>query len=90
MLTSLEHDGCSGPLLAPIDFRIEYMGREKLRAPAGKFDTDHYRFHLEGTLPKEHPTEELWCIPDDFIFVKIVVGRYMNASFELVELEYEY
>jgi len=90
MLTSLEHDGCSGPLLAPIDFKIEYVGREKIRVPAGEFETDHYRFLLEGTLPKEHPTEELWCTPDDFIFVKIVVGGYMNASFELVELEYEY
>ena len=90
MLTSLEHDGCSGPILAPIDFKIEYVGREKIQVPAGEFETDHYRFLLDGTLPKEHPTEDLWCTPDDFIFVKIVVGGYMNASFELAELEYEY
>ena len=90
MLTSLEHDGCSGPILAPIDFKIEYVGREKIQVPAGEFESDHYRFLLDGTLPKEHPTEDLWCTPDDFIFVKIVVGGYMNASFELAELEYEY
>ena len=86
MLTSLEHDGCSGPLLAPIDFDIEYLGRETLTVPAGTFETDHYQFLLEGTLPKEHPTEELWCLPDDFIFVKIAVGGYMNSTFELAEL----
>lgn len=90
MLTSLEHDGCSGPLLAPIDFNIEFVGRETVRVPAGEFETDHYRFLLDGTLPKDHPTEDLWCTPDDFVFVKITVGGYMNASFELAELEYEY
>ena len=44
----------------------------------------------EGTLPQEHPTEELWCIPGEFIFVKITVGGYMNARFELDELQYDY
>ena len=90
MLTSLEHDGCSGPLLASIDFDIEYVGRETIEVPAGRMETDHYRFLLEGTLPQEHPTEELWCIPEEFIFVKITVGGYMNARFELAELEYDY
>ncbi len=90
MLTSLEHDGCSGPLLAPIDFAIEYVGPETIDVPAGRLETDHYRFLLEGTLPQDHPTEELWCIPEDFIFVKITVGGYMNASFELAELECDY
>lgn len=86
MLTSLEHDGCSGPMLAPIDFKIEYLGRETIAVPAGTFETDHYQFLLEGTLPKEHPTEELWCLPEEFIFVKIAVGGYMNSTFELAEL----
>ena len=90
MLTSLEHNGCSGLLLAPIDFDIEYVGRETIEVPAGSMKTDHYRFLLEGTLPQEHPTEELWCIPEEFIFVKITVGGYMNATFELAELEYDY
>src|SRR5690606_33471185 len=29
-LSSLEHDGCSGPLLFPIEFGIEYVGRETI------------------------------------------------------------
>lgn len=86
-LSSPEHDGCSGPLLSPIDFAIEYVGRESITVDAGTFETDHYRFLLEGSLEREHPTEELWVTPDDFICVKVFVGGYMNASFELAELE---
>ena len=87
LMSSLEHDGCSGPSLSKIDFKIEYAGRESVTVPAGTFDADHYIFHLEGTLPDEHPTEHVWCLPDDFVFVKIMVGGYMNSTFELAELE---
>jgi len=87
LMSSLEHDGCSGPLLAAIDFGIAYSGRERITVPAGTFEADHYVFHLEGTLPEEHPTEEVWCLPESFVFVKIAVGGYMNSTFELSELE---
>jgi len=87
MLSSMEHDGCSGPLLCPIDFRIEYVGRESLTVPAGTFEADHYRFLLEGSLPQEHPTEELWCIPGDFTFLKVHVGGNVDTTYELQHLE---
>ncbi len=87
MLSSMEHDGCSGPLLCPIDFRIEYVGRESLTVPAGTFEADHYRFLLEGALPQEHPTEELWCTPGDFTFLKVHVGGSANTTYELQRLE---
>lgn len=87
MLSSLEHDGCSGPLLAPIDFGIEYVGRETLAVPAGTFEADHYRFLLAGSLPQEHPTEELWCTPGDFIFLKVHVGGALDTTYELHRLE---
>lgn len=90
MLSSFEHDGCSGPLLCPLDFKIEYVGREELTVPAGTFETDHYRFLLEGSLPQDHPTEDLWCTPEDFVFVKIAVGGYMNSSFELIEFDTDF
>ena len=80
-MTSREHDGCSGPLLEAINFNIEYVGQKNIKVPAGNFKTHHYKFLLEN-----HPTEELWCT-DDFIFVKITVGGYMAAEFDLVELE---
>lgn len=85
-LTTLEHDGCGGPTLSPLKFGIEYLGRERITVPAGAFDADHYQFLLDGPMPKEHPTEHVWCLPETFIFVKITVGGYMNASFELTEL----
>jgi hypothetical protein len=86
-MTSIEHDGCSGPMLQTIALDLEYCGRETITVPAGTFETDHYRFLLEGTLPREHPTEDLWCLPDTYFFVKITVGGYMAASFDLVEYE---
>lgn len=85
MLSSLEHDGCSGPMLHPIQFGIEYLGRERIGVRAGTFDTDHYRFLLEGSLPREHPVEELWCVPGEFVIVKIRVGGYLATTYELVE-----
>lgn len=86
-MTSVEHDGCSGPLLQKIAFGLEYVGRETITVPAGTFETDHYRFLLAGTLQREHPTEDLWCLPGTYFFVKITVGGYMAASFDLVEYE---
>lgn len=86
MMSSLEHDGCSGPMLHPIDFGIEYFGRERTTVRAGTFDTDRYCFHLQGSLPVEHPLEELWCIPDEFIIVKIRVGGYLATTYELTDL----
>ena len=73
--------------MCPIDFRIEYVGRESLTVPAGTFEADHYRFLLDGSLPQEHPTEELWCTPDDFIFLKVYVGGSVDTTYELQRLE---
>jgi hypothetical protein len=86
LMSSLEHDGCSGPLISSIEFGMEYAGREAVTVPAGTFQADHYIFHLQGSLPDEHPTEEVWCLPGTFVFVKIKVGGYMNSTFELTEL----
>ena len=85
LTSSRDHDGCSGPNLCTTDFDLEYLGRENITVPAGTFETDHYRFLLD-----HHPTEDLWCTPDGFLFVKITVGGYMNAHFDLVEFEEEY
>ena len=84
-MSSREHDGCSGPNLCTTQFGLEYIGREEVTVPAGTFETDHYRFVLD-----HHPTEDLWCTTDGFLFVKIAVGGYMNAHFDLVEYEEDY
>lgn len=86
ILSSVEHDGCSGPMLNPIRFGIEFLGPETVTVPAGTFETHRYQFHLAGSLPQEHPLEELWCIPGDFIIVKIRVGGYMATTYQLTEL----
>ena len=87
LLNSLEHDGCSGPMIHPIDFRIEFVGPERITVRAGTFETHHYRFLVEGSLPKEHPTEELWVTPDDFVMVKIRVGGYLATTYELIQFQ---
>ena len=89
-ISSLEHDGSSGPLVLPIDFQLEYVGREKVQTKVGTFDTDHYRLLVAGTFPQEHPTEEIWCLPGTCQFIKAYVGGYMQTTFELVELEGEF
>ena len=86
-LSSPEHDGGSGPMLYPIRFGIEFLGPETVEVPAGRFETHHYQFHLDGSLPEEHPLEQLWCIPGDFIFVKIRVDGYLSTTYQLVELD---
>ncbi len=85
-LSSVEHDGCSGPMLHPVRFGIEFIGPERITVAAGTFETHRYRFHLEGTVPQPHPPEELWCVPDDFIIVQIRVGGYMATTYQLSEL----
>ncbi len=87
MLSSLEHDGCSGPMLHAIDFGIEYVGREEIEVRAGRFAVDRYQFRLEDSLPREHPLEELWCIPDEYVIVKIRVGGYLATTYELVQYD---
>jgi hypothetical protein len=86
-MTSLEHDGCSAPQLAQLPLSVEYVGRETITVPAGQFDTDHYRILPSHAMVKEHPVEDLWCIPGSFLFVRVTVGGYMSASFDLVEFE---
>ncbi len=84
-ISSFEHDGSSGPMVLPIAFQIEYLGREAVQTRVGTFEADHYRFLLEGTFPSDHPTEEIWCMPDTYFLVKAQVGGYINTTFELVE-----
>jgi hypothetical protein len=87
-MTSMEHDGCSGPLVGSLPLDLEYCGRETVTVPAGTFETDHYRFLITvatGSTSQVHPTEDLWCTPDEHIFVKATVGGYLDASFFLVE-----
>lgn len=88
-LSSLEHDGSSGPLILPVDFKIEYLGRENVQTRVGRFEADHYQYLVEGALPIEHPTEEVWVVPGTGHPIKAYVGGYLQTTYELVELKGE-
>ncbi len=87
MVTSPDHRGATGPELFPLGFGIEFVGEERLKVAAGKFDALHFRFtETAGQLPTEHPPYDIWCTADgEYLFLKGVVGGYMQTAYELVE-----
>jgi hypothetical protein len=87
LLSSPDHRGATGPLLFRAGLRMEYAGEETLRIAAGTFDALHFKFVSAPGLPVEHPPYDIWCTADgDFIFLKGVIGGYMQTCYELAEL----
>lgn len=88
MLTSPDHRGATGPMLFPLGFGLEFVGRESVVVAAGTFDALHFRYvDTAGQLPEEHPPYDVWCTDDDnYIFLKGGVGGYMQTRYELTEL----
>jgi hypothetical protein len=62
---------------------IEYRGQKELKVPAGTFNADHFAFKLEPPHPAH---EELWCMGEDLIPLKIAYPIY-NATYELAEFD---
>ena len=92
LMSSPRPDGASGPFLSRTvletggvstdEFRIEYVGPETVTVEAGTFETDHFRFLLgEESIP-----EDIWCLPEDLIIVKVRFD-VMATTYELVDLE---
>lgn len=87
LLSSPDHRGATGPLLFRAGLCIDFVGEEKIEVGAGSFDALHYRFVSAPGLPIEHPVYDIWCTADeDFIFLKAVIGGYMQTAYELTEL----
>jgi hypothetical protein len=84
VMTSRELDGCSGPLLTPMDMDIEYMGEETITVPAGAFKTRHFRFPFPSG---EYPEEHVWFVPQEMLFVRARVGANMMSRYDLVSVE---
>lgn len=80
LLSSPLPNGASGPLLATTAMTAERLGSEKVRVPAGEFDTVHYRFSPDGL-----PPEDVWVLPDSNTLVRSVWSHY-GTSYELAEL----
>ena len=56
---------------------------------AGTFDALHFKFVSAPGLPVEHPPYDIWCTADDdYVFLKGVIGGYMQTYYELVELRH--
>ena len=83
MLSSSQPDGGSGPMLESRDLTIEYFGQQTITVPAGTFEADHFAFVLEEPHPAN---EELWCIGEDLIPLKIAYPIY-DSTYELAEIE---
>jgi hypothetical protein len=87
LLSSPDHRGATGPLLFRAGLCIDFVGEETLEVAAGKFDALHFKFVSAPGLPVEHPPYDIWCTADDeYIFLKGVIGGYMQTHYELTEL----
>lgn len=84
LIHSLHHFGASGPYLHTTGSGLRYVGDETITVPAGSFDC--YRVAFVG-LTNAHPPYDMWLTRDgEFTFVRGMVGGYMDATFELAEL----
>ena len=84
LMHSLHHLGATGPFFTTTHSGLESLGTETVDVPAGTFDCHRIAF---GGITNGHPPYDMWLTRDgDFLYVKGVVGGYMDSVFELVEL----
>ena len=87
LLSSPDHRGATGPLLFRAGLCMDFVGEENIKVEAGTFDALHFRYVSAPGLPVEHPVYDIWCTADgEFVFLKAVIGGYMQTCYELVEL----
>lgn len=87
LLHSVHHLGATGPMLATTRSGLDYVAREAVTVPAGRFDCHRIAF---AGFTNDHPPYDMWVSADgDFLYVKGEVQGYMDAVFELIELTRE-
>ena len=85
-VSSTDHRGATGPMLAQVKVTLTLEGREKVTVKAGTFDSLHFSFGAVQGLSVEHPLYHVWVTADgDYVFLKGWVGGYMMTAYELVE-----
>jgi hypothetical protein len=85
LLHSIHHFGATGPFIATTGSGLHYVGEERIEVPAGSFDCHHLRF---AGLTNNHPDYDFWVTRDgDYLYVRGIVGGYMDSTFELARLE---
>jgi hypothetical protein len=89
-LSSTDPYGRTGPVLAPSESTIEYLGREKLDTPAGQQDADHYVLHakLGATDGSLKPFEDLWCLAGTGVFLRAHARPPFDTTYELETLSF--
>jgi len=84
LIHSLHHFGATGPRLETTTSGLRYAGIEQVSVPAGRFAC--HRFEMIG-MSNQHPPYAMWITADgDFLYVRGEVEGYMDAVFELEEL----
>ncbi|MCB1623804.1 MAG: hypothetical protein KDI32_04400 [Pseudomonadales bacterium] len=74
-------NGATGPLLLLGDSRLKRIGEERLRVPAGAFDTTHFEILLV-----DFPALHFWVTARDVQLVRIE-WQHLDAYYELLEYE---
>ena len=87
MTSPLPHGG-SGPLISKSSVYAEYLGEEEVVVPAGTFMAHHYRYPLSPNPDGTPRQEDVWCLHDDWQFVKVTVTGFLkDSSYVLTEYE---
>lgn len=85
LLHSMHHFGATGPKIEISATGLTYEGDETITVPAGTFHC--HRIAFTG-MTNAHPPYIMWISADgDFLFVRGVVEGYMDALFQLEQLE---
>lgn len=88
LLHSVHHLGATGPMLTTTGSGLDYVAREEIDVPAGRFDCHRVRF---VGLTNDHPPYDMWVTADgDFLYIRGEVNGYMDSVFELAELTREH
>lgn len=88
LLHSLHHFGATGPTIVTSGSGLNYVGPETIEVPAGVFDCHRIRF---VGLTNQHPDYDMWLSRDgEYLYVKGVVGGYMDSEFLLESLVREH
>jgi hypothetical protein len=87
LIHSLHHFGATGPFIHTSATGFRYVGPERITVQAVEMDCRRIAF---VGMTNAHPPYDMWVSADgDCLYVKGVVGGYMDSVFELTELEGE-
>ncbi len=84
--SSMPLDGSAAPSVGVVEKKLEYVGREEVEVPAGRFIADRYRIHPMRRENPEWTPLDFWVRPPEVLFVKLRWDM-IEMTYELAELE---